>query len=53
MVLSVVLHRVETAIAWEPMLGAALLSITLVLAAGWVPILHLMSRKPMDILRGE
>jgi putative ABC transport system permease protein len=52
-VLSVVFHRLETAIAWIPIAGAALIAILVVVLAGWAPTFRLLARKPMDILRGE
>jgi predicted lysophospholipase L1 biosynthesis ABC-type transport system permease subunit len=52
-VVSLILHRLEMAIEWMPVACAALLSMTLITLAGWLPIFPLLSRKPMDVLRGE
>jgi putative ABC transport system permease protein len=52
-VLSVVFHRLETAIAWMPIAAAAFIAILVIVLAGWAPTFRLLARKPMDILRGE
>jgi putative ABC transport system permease protein len=51
--LSLILHRVDFAIAWKPIGCSAVLFVALAIAAGWLPTLRLLSLKPMDILRGE
>lgn len=50
-VLSVVLHRTETAVEWGT-LGASIGgAAVLTLAAGWIPAYGLLKRKPLEILR--
>jgi putative ABC transport system permease protein len=51
--LSLILHRADFGIDWKPIVGAAVLFVTLAIAAGWLPTFRLLSMKPMDILRGE
>ncbi len=52
-ILSLIFHRVyAVASAW--VIGAAvIMSIVATVAAGWLPTYRLLSRRPMEILRGE
>jgi putative ABC transport system permease protein len=53
-VIGLILRHVErNMIDWKPLKGGAFLSVMLIIVAGWLPIVRLLSRKPMDILRGE
>ena len=52
-VLSLLFHRVEIAMEWKPVVIAAIVSVVVIILAGWLPTFRLLERKPMDILRGE
>jgi putative ABC transport system permease protein len=51
--LSLLFHRLEVAIEWRPVAGAALIAVVLAIGGGWLPALQLLSRTPMEIMRRE
>jgi putative ABC transport system permease protein len=51
--LSVVFFRLKIAMEWKPILASLLVAVALTVAGGWLPTFSLLSRKPMDVMRGE
>lgn len=51
--LSVIFQRVETPVEWLPVTAAVGISAAATFAAGWLPSLGLLRKRPLDVFRGE
>jgi predicted lysophospholipase L1 biosynthesis ABC-type transport system permease subunit len=49
----VIFHHFENQIPWTGICGAVLLGAGAAVAGGWLPTFAVLSRKPLEVLRGE